>query len=158
MPKVINIAEEAVKRSMTEGVVLNVCYNCDPKNGIRWSDFVFLCKRCGHFYYKGEDVTKSVAPSFWGIPESTKDVPTPEHVDRIVVQTGELPRFVKRVYTVFRDSGQRRYTLHIPWDDLLDLEMFRDPDKFPPRLKVPVVFDIPHNRLIIYFDEAEEDG
>ncbi len=92
------------------------------------------------------------------IPENTKDVPTPEQADEISLQSGEPPRFVKRIYTVFRDSGQRRYTLRIPWEDLLDLEMFRDPDKFPPRLKVPVVFDIPNNRLIIYLGEGENDG
>jgi len=93
-----------------------------------------------------------------GVPESSKEVPAVEDAERIVAETGEPLRYIKRKYLLFRD--RMRYTLRIPVLDLLDLSMFLGvgPDRFPERLRVPVVFDVEGNRLIFYLGEAEVVG
>jgi hypothetical protein len=93
------------------------------------------------------------------VPESAEQVPTPEEAERLVETKGELSQYVRKDYTLFRDSNRQRYVLKLPFADLISyLEMFsevEDASKLPKRLKVPVVFDSLLNRIILYLEEAE---
>jgi len=50
-------AKEWLKRN--ENVIYRSCWNCNPTHEyLRYVDYPFLCPWCGHWFYRGVDITE----------------------------------------------------------------------------------------------------
>ena len=55
-------ARELIKKTKGQAIGFRSCWNCNPahehfKKG-KWGDWVLQCFECGHYYYKGKDITE----------------------------------------------------------------------------------------------------
>jgi len=47
------------EEARTKEVCLRSCWNCNPAHeGLKDANYVIACFECGHYFYKGEDITE----------------------------------------------------------------------------------------------------
>lgn len=47
------------KEAQKKDLVFRTCWNCNPGHKhLKKAKYCILCLQCGHYYYKGEDITE----------------------------------------------------------------------------------------------------